>query len=59
MTLEQEPTPEAAQSPPPQVHEPEPPVIPQRSEDEQDLGWGEGSGGRPDEWYLGERPPHW
>jgi hypothetical protein len=36
------------------------PVLPQTSEDERDLGWGDGpeAGRRDDEWYRRERPPH-
>ena len=39
----------------------EPPVIPDRSSDERDEGWGgRGDGGdRDDDWYERERPPHW
>lgn len=33
------------------------PVIPERSRDDQDTGWGET--GDDDERYLRERPPHW
>jgi hypothetical protein len=32
--------------------------LPQRSTDEQDLGWGDGPGDYGDDWYLAERPPH-
>ncbi|HEX2904650.1 MAG TPA: hypothetical protein VHO01_14450 [Jatrophihabitans sp.] len=34
------------------------PVLPQRSTDETDLGWGDRAGGYDDDWYLSERPPH-
>ena len=39
----------------------EAPVIPDRSSDDRDEGWGgRGDGGdRDDEWYERERPPHW
>jgi hypothetical protein len=38
----------------------EPPVLPDRSPDDSDEGWGErGGGGRDDDWYERERPPHW
>jgi hypothetical protein len=45
----------------------EPPVLPDRSSDDLDTGWGEDvpadrpngrSGGRDAEWYRRERPPH-
>jgi hypothetical protein len=38
----------------------EEPVLPQVSSDERDEGWGDepGAGGRDDEWYRRERPPH-
>jgi len=63
VTREQEPAPEAAQPQPPplrpQVPDLEPPVIGEQSQDDQDVGWGESSAERSDEWYLSERPPHW
>jgi hypothetical protein len=34
------------------------PVLPGRSRDEVDVGWGDGPGDRDDEWYRRERPPH-
>jgi hypothetical protein len=34
------------------------PVLPQRSGDETEVGWGDRSAGYDDEWYLSERPPH-
>jgi len=39
----------------------EQPVLPDRSPDDTDLGWGErdGTGERDDDWYERERPPHW
>jgi len=33
-------------------------VLPQRSSDETDIGWGDRPGGYDDDWYLNERPPH-
>jgi len=33
-------------------------LLPQRSSDEQDLGWGDDPGDYGDDWYLAERPPH-
>jgi hypothetical protein len=33
-------------------------LLPRRSTDEQDLGWGDGAGNYGDDWYLAERPPH-
>jgi hypothetical protein len=33
-------------------------LLPQRSTDEQDLGWGDGPDDYGDDWYLAERPPH-
>jgi len=33
-------------------------VLPQRSSDEQDVGWGDAPAGYDDDWYLAERPPH-
>lgn len=46
-----------------EVPPPEPapePVLPDRSADDCDQGWGESGGdsGRPDDWYRQERPPH-
>ncbi|NAZ88657.1 hypothetical protein [Kineococcus indalonis] len=35
------------------------PLEDERSADDRDEGWGAGSRGRDDEWYLSERPPHW
>jgi hypothetical protein len=39
----------------------EAPVLPDRSPDDSDVGWGEQPGGRErdDDWYERERPPHW
>lgn len=39
----------------------DPPVLPDRSPDDSDAGWGErdGSAERDDDWYERERPPHW
>jgi hypothetical protein len=36
------------------------PVLPDVTEDERDVGWGDDpdSGRRDDEWYRRERPPH-
>jgi hypothetical protein len=36
------------------------PVLPDVTEDERDVGWGDdrASGGRDDDWYRRERPPH-
>jgi hypothetical protein len=46
-------------SPPPQrPDEPEPPVLPDVSRDELDIGWGDEPGERDEEWYRRERPPH-
>jgi hypothetical protein len=38
----------------------EPPVLPEVSGDERDIGWSEDPGGgrRDEEWYRRERPPH-
>jgi len=33
-------------------------LLPQRSGDEVDLGWGDDPGQYGDDWYLAERPPH-
>jgi len=33
-------------------------LLPRRSSDEADVGWGDESGQHGDEWYLAERPPH-
>jgi hypothetical protein len=38
--------------------EPDDPVLPDVTRDEQDIGWGDEPGGRDDEWYRRERPPH-
>ena len=38
---------------------PERPVIPQRSGDDADRGWGELDEPDDDERLTGERPPHW
>jgi hypothetical protein len=37
---------------------PERPVLPNRSRDEQDIGWGDEPAQRDDDWYRSERPPH-
>jgi hypothetical protein len=34
------------------------PVLPNRSSDEADVGWGDKSSRYDDDWYLAERPPH-
>jgi hypothetical protein len=36
------------------------PVLPDRTRDEHDVGWGDDpeSGRRDDDWYRRERPPH-
>jgi hypothetical protein len=34
------------------------PVLPDTTRDERDIGWGDAPGGRDDEWYRRERPPH-
>ena len=34
------------------------PVLPDVSRDETDVGWGDDSGARSDDWYHRERPPH-
>jgi len=34
------------------------PVLPDTTSDERDVGWGDVPGGRDDEWYRRERPPH-
>jgi hypothetical protein len=34
------------------------PVLPDRTTDETNLGWGDESSGYDDDWYLNERPPH-
>jgi hypothetical protein len=33
-------------------------VLPQRSSDEEDVGWGDRPSEYDDDWYLAERPPH-
>jgi hypothetical protein len=33
-------------------------VLPRRSSDERDVGWGDANPEYDDEWYLNERPPH-
>jgi hypothetical protein len=33
-------------------------LVPQRSSDEAELGWGDDPGQYGDDWYLAERPPH-
>ncbi|MDQ1731146.1 MAG: hypothetical protein QOK10_1305 [Pseudonocardiales bacterium] len=33
-------------------------VLPSRSSDEQDLGWGDEESAYGDDWYSSERPPH-
>ena len=44
-------------------HEDEPRVLPDRSEDDRDTGWGEREDGgdqdHDDERFLRDRPPHW
>jgi len=35
------------------------PVIPERSRDDSDEGWGGGRDAEDDERFLRERPPHW
>lgn len=36
------------------------PLEDERSADDRDEGWGgDPGGGRDDDWYLQERPPHW
>lgn len=32
---------------------------PEQTRDDTDAGWGEGAGGRSEEWYREQRPPHW
>jgi hypothetical protein len=34
------------------------PVLPDRSSDETEVGWGDESPRYDDDWYLNERPPH-
>jgi len=34
------------------------PVLPDRTSDEHELGWGDEPAERDDEWYRRERPPH-
>jgi hypothetical protein len=36
------------------------PTLPDRAEDDRDLGWGDdpAAGERDDDWYVRERPPH-
>ena len=36
----------------------QPPVLPDRSGDETEIGWGDESSRYDDDWYLNERPPH-
>ena len=40
-------------------HEDEPRVLPDRSEDDRDNGWGEREDPDDDERFLRDRPPHW
>ncbi len=51
----------AEQSAPAPAGGEEPAVLPDRSPDETDEGWGERRTGedRDDDWYERERPPHW
>jgi len=34
------------------------PVLPDRTSDERDVGWGDEPAERDDEWFRRERPPH-
>jgi hypothetical protein len=34
------------------------PVLPRRSSDERELGWGDEAPDYDDDWYLEQRPPH-
>jgi hypothetical protein len=34
------------------------PVLPERTSDEREVGWGDEPAERDDEWYRRERPPH-
>jgi hypothetical protein len=34
------------------------PVLPDRTSDEHEVGWGDEPAERDDEWYRRERPPH-
>jgi hypothetical protein len=38
--------------------QPDGPVLPDVTRDEQDIGWGDEPNERDDEWYRRERPPH-
>jgi hypothetical protein len=44
----------------PAAHRDDEPVLPDVTEDERDVGWGEDRdrGRRDEEWYRRERPPH-
>ena len=55
----EEQVPDEEQAPVPPVAPDEPPVIPDRSSDDRDEGWGGDGGERDDDWYERERPPHW
>lgn len=41
----------------PTPHDDEP-VLPDTTQDERDVGWGDEPGERDDDWYRRERPPH-
>ncbi len=47
----------SSSAPVPDRH-PDPEVLPRKSSDEADLGWGDGPSGYGDDWYEAERPPH-
>jgi hypothetical protein len=49
---------EPDQAPSSRPAEPDDPVLPDVTRDEQDIGWGDEPAGRDDEWYRRERPPH-
>ena len=36
-----------------------PPVLPDQTSDDTDVGWGEWGGGSDDARFLEDRPPHW
>jgi hypothetical protein len=39
-------------------HKDDEPVLPDRTGDERDVGWGDPPAERDDDWYRRERPPH-
>ena len=46
------------QPPEPRSDEDEAPMLPSRSDDDSDVGWGDEPTQRDEDWYRRERPPH-